>query len=169
MSDTKANARLNQKKSSVKFKDDDYETHSKILETILPHITEYKKIYDPFYCNGTIIKEWEKIDKICYNTKEDAFNREHPEDYEIVISNIPFSMKEKCVKLCLGLNKPFMLLMPIDAMGSKWIKKYWDELQFLIPNGRYNFLKNGEMGKGAWFDSMWVCKGLDLPCKIVKL
>ena len=169
MSKDRATARLQGKKYSVKFKDDDYETPCNILKDILPYITEHKKIYDPFYCNGAIIKEWEKLDKICYNTKEDAFNRQHPDDFSILISNIPFSLKEKCVKLGLELGKPFMLLMPIDAMGSKWIKKYWDELQFIIPDGRYNFLKKGEMGKGAWFDTMWVCKGLDLPCKIIKL
>jgi len=86
-----------------------------------------------------------------------------------MISNIPFSVKEKCVKLAVSLARPFVLLMPIDALGSKWIKKYFDDLQFIIPSGRYNFLKNQKKTKGCWFDTMWVCGGLDLHSKIIKL
>ena len=67
------------------------------------------------------------------------------------------------------MDNAFMLLMPIDALGSKWIKPYFNDLQFIVPNGRYSFLKNGKIGAGSWFDTMWVCHGINLPEKIVKL
>ena len=89
--------------------------------------------------------------------------------YDVIISNIPFTLKKKCVELGFKLDKPFAFLMPIDALGSVWIRKYFDRLQFLIPKGRYNFLKNGKIGAGSWFDTMWVCYGLNLPDKIIKL
>ena len=89
----KSNSRLKSKGTSVEFKDDDYETGSNILKDILPYITKYKIIYDPFYCNGVVIEEWKKLDKICLNEKLDAFDREHPKEYDIIISNIPFSCK----------------------------------------------------------------------------
>lgn len=162
------NNRLNYKGNAVEFKDDDYETPREVLNDLLPHITNYDIIYDPFYCKGKVIEEWKSLGKTCLNTKEDAFDREHPQ-FDIMISNIPFSVKEKCVKLAVSLAKPFVLLMPIDALGSKWIKKYFDKLQFIIPSGRYNFLKKGEKTKGCWFDTMWVCGGLDLHHKIIKL
>ena len=129
-------SRLNKKGSALKFKDDDYETPSDILTNLLPYLEKDKIIYDPFYCNGTIIKEWKKLDYICINEKKDAFDREHP-NFDYLISNIPFSCKEKCIELGIQLNKPFIMLMPIDALGSKWINKYWDKLQFVIPNGRF--------------------------------
>ena len=138
--ETKAGNRMNLKGSAIEFKDDDYETPKNILKDLLPFIETHNVIYDPFYCNGRVIKEWNELGKTCINEKEDAFNREHP-DYDILISNIPFSIKEKCVKLGFELNKPFMLLMPIDALGSKWIKKYFNDLQFIIPNGRLQFIK----------------------------
>jgi hypothetical protein len=161
------NNRFKYKHDAVKFKDDDYETQSDILNDLIPYIPE-GIIYDPFYCTGKVIEEWKKLNRVCINEKKDAFTWK-PENFDLVVSNIPFSMKEKCVKLCLDLDKPFALLMPIDALGSKWIKKYFDKLQFLIPNGRYSFLKNGKMGKGSWFDTMWVCYKLKLPQNIIKL
>lgn len=167
--DTKNKNRLQSKQNSIEFKDDDYETSKEILTDLLPFIKDYKIVYDPFYCNGKVIEEWKELNKDCINEKKDAFNREHPENFDILISNIPFSCKEKCLELGLKLNKPFILLMPIDSLGSKWIKKYFDKLQFIIPSGRYNFLKKGLKLKGCWFNTMWVCYGLNLKEKIIKL
>tara|TARA_B110000971_G_C19700984_1_gene359840 strand:- start:57 stop:566 length:510 start_codon:yes stop_codon:yes gene_type:complete len=162
-------SRLNRKGNSVEFKDDDYETTKEILEMLLPYIKDFTKIYDPFYCAGRVKKDWEELGKICYNEKLDAFNRTPPEDFDITISNIPFSMKEKCMKLFIKLEKPFIILMPIDAMGSKWINKYFDKLQFIIPRKRLNFSKDGKMGTGSWFDTCFYCYGLNLDKTITKL
>ena len=153
----------------VQFKDDDYETPKYILEMLLPYIKDFKKIYDPFYCAGRVKQYWEELDKICYNEKLDAFNRTPPEDFDITISNIPFSIKEKSMKLFFDLGKPFIILMPIHAMGSVWIIKYFDKLQFIIPHKRLHFSKNGELGKGSWFDTCFYCYGLNLNKDIIKL
>jgi hypothetical protein len=164
------NNRLNHKVNTKLFKDDDYETTNNILKDLLPFIEDYNIIYDPFYCNGLVIDEWKKLNKICINEKKDAFNREHPNNFDILISNIPFSCKEKCIELGFELNKPFIMLMPIDTLGSKWIKKYFNKLEFIIPNGRYNFYKkNQEKKSSSWFDTMWICYGLNLENKIIKI
>jgi len=165
----KSSSRINLKGNAVEFKDDDYETSKEILNDLLPFIKDYKTVYDPFYCNGKVISEWKELNKECINEKKDAFNREHPENFDILISNIPFSCKEKCLELGMKIDKPFILLMPIDSLGSKWIKKYFHKLQFIIPSGRYNFLKKGLKTKGCWFDTMWVCYKINLNKKIIKL
>jgi len=162
-------SRLKFKGNEVEFKDDDYETHSEILKDLLPFIKNYNIIYDPFYCNGTIIEEWKKLNKICINEKKDAFNREHPKEYDLIFSNIPFSKKKKCFELFFSLDKPFIVLTTIDSLGSKWIKKYFDKLQFIIPNGRYSFIKNGEKTKSSWFDTCFICYGLELEKDIIKV
>ena len=156
--------------SKVEFKDDDYETTKECLKDLLPYITDYKIIYDPFYCNGKVKEEWKELNKECINEKKDAFNRDHPEDYDIIISNIPFSIKKKCFELFFKLDKPFIILTTIDTLGSVWIKKYFNDLQFIIPTGRYNFYKKSNTKKSSsWFDTMWVCYGLNLPEKIIKI
>jgi len=166
---SKNSSKLMLKTTSLKFKDDDYETPKKILEMLLPYIKKYKKIYDPFYCAGRVKQYWEELGKICYNEKLDAFNREPPSDFDIIISNIPFSIKEKTMELFFKLGKPFIILMPIAAMGSKWINKYFDKLQFIIPHKRLHFSKNGELGKGSWFDTCFYCYGLNLEKDIIKI
>ena len=163
------NSRLNFKGNAVKFKDDDYETTKDILKDLTQFIGTHNKIYDPFYCDGKVKEEWNSLGYECYNEKEDAFNSTPPE-FDFLISNIPFSCKEKCLQLALKYNKPFMLLMPIDALGSVWIGKYFDKLQFIIPKKRYNFYKkNQEKKSSSWFDTMWVCYKCDLSSNIIKI
>lgn len=167
--ENKSNSRLKLKGSDVKFKDDDYETPKEILKDVLPFIKDYNIIYDPFFCTGKVIDEWKELDKVCINEKKDAFNREHPEHYDIIISNIPFSIKKKAMNLFMSLNKPFIILTTIDSLGSKWIKPYFNDLQFIIPNGRYSYIKNGTLTNSSWFDTGFICYGLNLPEKIIKL
>jgi len=162
------NSRLTYKGNAVKFKDDDYETTKEILKDLTPFLENDKIIYDPFYCDGKVKEEWKELGYECYNEKEDAFNC-NPPDFDYLISNIPFSIKEKCLKLALDYDKPFILLMPIDTLGSLWIGKYFDKLQFIIPKKRYNFYKKGQDKKSCWFDTMWVCYKINLPNKIIKL
>ena len=169
MNNKNISSRLNFKGNTTKFKDDDYETPYEALKDLEPYIKNYKIIYDPFYCKGTIIEEFKKMNKICINEKKDAFNRLHPEKYDLIFSNIPFSIKKQCFELFFKLNKPFIVLTTIDSLGSKWIKKYFDKLQFLIPNGRYRFLKNGKITKSSWFDTCYICYNINLPKDIIKM
>lgn len=166
--ENKIKSRLNRKGNAVEFKDDDYETPKEILTDLLPFLEKDKIIYDPFYCNGIVIGEWEKLGYKCINEKKDAFNREHP-NFDYLISNIPFSKKKECIKLGMELDKPFMMLMPIDVLGSLWIGKYFNKLQFLIPKKRYAFLKQGKPTKASWFDTMFVCYKMNLENDIIKL
>tara|TARA_R100001440_G_scaffold16888_1_gene28626 strand:+ start:5370 stop:5873 length:504 start_codon:yes stop_codon:yes gene_type:complete len=162
-------SRLNIKNNEVKFKDDDYETPYNILKDLVAFLEPNKIIYDPFYSSGAVIEEWKKLNYICINEKKDAFNREHPLNFDYLISNIPFSCKQKCIELAFKLNKPFIILVPIDTLGSKWIKKYFDKLEFIIPNGRLQFLKKGIQTNKCWFNTMWICYNINLPHKIIKL
>jgi hypothetical protein len=162
------NSRLSLKVCSVNFKDDDYETSTDNLKDLVPFLETNKIIYDPFYCNGAVINSWRKLNYKCINEKKDAFNREHPE-FDYLISNIPFSLKKECLKLAFELNKPFILLMPIDILGCLWIREYFDKLQFIIPKKRLQFLKKGEETKSCWFNTMWVCYNINLNDKIIKL
>ena len=165
---SKSNSRMNLKGLTYTKKDDDWETTSITLECLCPYINEMSIIYDPFYCNGLVVDEWKKLHRKCINEDKNAFDREAP-DFDVLVSNIPFSLKKECMELAFSYNKPFALLMPIDSLGSKWIKKYFDKIQVIIPNGRWSFQKKDKETNSAWFDTCWITYGFDLPEKMVKL
>ena len=48
----------------------------------------------------------------------------------------------------MGLNKPFISLMPTEFMMAKGFRKNGvREFQFIMPNGRVRFEKNGKLLK----------------------
>ncbi len=168
---SRASQKLQHKKNTYIKKDDDWETPKECLEVLLKYIGENDIIYDPFYCNGRVIDEWKKLERECINDDQDAFNREHPL-FDVLVSNIPFSLKKESMELAVNLGMPFALLMPIEALGSKWITPYWREKDFkiIIPDGRWAFTKKGKLQGGSWFDTCWITWGLiDGEKNIIKL
>ena len=86
MENIKANSRLNYKGNAVKFKDDDYETPKKVLQDLIPFISQDKIIYDPFYCDGYVKTEWKDLGYECINNKVDAYIPVKF-DFDIIITN----------------------------------------------------------------------------------
>ena len=152
------------------IKNDDWETPIEYWKLLVPYIKKDKIINDPFYMNGNAKEKWEELGYKCIHKEEDFFKADPPIEKNIIIcSNPPYSKRNKVLQRLIEWEKPFIMLMPIDTLGSKWIKKYFDKLEFIIPNGRYSFSKNGEKTKSSWFDTFWICYGLDLDNKIIKL
>ena len=86
-------------------------------------------------------------------------------DFDCIITNPPYSLKDEFIKRCYELGKPFALLMPLTALeGQKrqaLYKKYG--IQLIIPNRRINFETPSGKGTGSWFLCCWYTWGLNLP------
>ena len=98
------------------------------------------------------------------STGQDFFAFEPPE-WDIIISNPPFTDKRKIFERCLNFGKPFALLMSNlwlnDAAPSKLFKS--NELQLLIFDKRIHFDNNI---KRIPFMSSYFCWNL-LPKQII--
>lgn len=79
--------------------------------------------------------------------------------FDVIITNPPYSLKNKFIKRCYELNKPFMLLLPITALEGKERGKLYKEngLELIILNKRINFMKNKN---NVWFNTSWFCRGI---------
>ena len=91
---------------------------------------------------------------------QDFFEYE-PEEYDIIISNPPFSIKDKILKRLNELNKPYAILLPLPTLQGQ--KRFNDlqNTQALIFDKRINFFKNKEtkeIQKGVAFASIYICK-----------
>lgn len=90
-----------------------------------------------------------------------------PENYDIIITNPPYSLKTEFLKRCYELGKPFALLLPITALEGiergKLFKKYGIEL--LLFDKRVEFMTDS--GKnGCWFNTSWFCHKV-LPQQLI--
>lgn len=89
---------------------------------------------------------------------QDFFKYE-PENYDMIITNPPYSLKDKFLKRAYDLKKPFMFLLPLTTLEGIERGKMFGEngIQMLIPNKRFNF--KPEKNSGAWFQTSWFCFG----------
>ena len=63
-------------------------------------------------------------------------------DYDIIISNPPFSIKQKIFKLLKQIDKPFILIVPVSIITKKYfMDNFKDDFQIIIPKKEYNLLK----------------------------
>ncbi len=83
------------------------------------------------------------------------------QEYDIIISNPPFSCKDDVLKRISELNKPYALLLPLPTLQGQKRFPYLQNTQALIFDKRINFYKDKEQTKratGAAFASIYICK-----------
>lgn len=99
---------------------------------------------------------------------QDFFSYE-PEQWDIMISNPPFSKKDEVLQRAYELGKPFALLLPANSIqGKKRFQIFQNEIQMLCFDVRIDFHTNGNMQsstKGTPFGSAYFCRGF-LPSKL---
>ncbi len=90
------------------------------------------------------------------------FFKHEPKIYDMIITNPPYSLKNKFLQRAYDLEKPFMFLLPLTALeGIKRGKMYGNNgVQLIIPNKRFNF--KPEKKSGAWFQTSWFTHKVNL-------
>ena len=92
---------------------------------------------------------------------QDFFTYEPEEDYDVIISNPPFSLKDKILKRLDELNKPYAMLLPLPTLQGQKRFEYLKGSQVLIFDKRINFytdIEHKNMAKGVAFASIYICK-----------
>ena len=86
---------------------------------------------------------------------QDFFTYEPEEDYDIIISNEPFSRKLDVFKRCNELGKPWVMLTNVMSLNYMEIGNYFADnpVQMLIPDKRISF-----DGNASSFCSGYFCK-----------
>jgi hypothetical protein len=87
-----------------------------------------------------------------------------PIDWDCIITNPPFSLKQQFLERCYLLGKPFALLLPLTTFETpkrqELFKKYGLEVIFF--DKRINFETPSGKGSGSWFATAWFTHGLNI-------
>ena len=152
-------------------KDDDYETTEYIWGLIKTYLSNYSTIYEPFYCNGKSGEIFTKFGFDCIHKDEDFFENYNNYDYDIIVSNPPFSIKKQIFHTLKEIDKPFIMIAPISVITKVYFREKYEntDITILIPKKRMQFSKNDVVQGGSWFDSVFICYKLGLDKEIIYL
>ena len=119
---------------------DNYITPIKNWRLIYHLLDKEKVYYDPFFCDGSIGEELKKDGFKIIHQNQDFFNCELPE-FDIILTNPPFSIKEKVFDKFIEINKPFIVIAPSTMLSLKYFQKHFrNKIQLIIPPKRLTFL-----------------------------
>lgn len=64
-------------------------------------------------------------------------------EFDIIITNPPYSLKDEFIERCYSFNKPFALLLPITALEGVFRGNLYSNygLQLIVLDKRINFIK----------------------------
>ncbi len=94
---------------------------------------------------------------------------------DVIVTNPPFSNKTAVMQRLVLLDKPFILLLPIHSLCTKYMRdSFMNKLQVIVPNGRIHYERSDESGanrllKRTSFDSIFVCYKMNLPRDVLWL
>ena len=94
-----------------------------------------------------------------------------PDKYDIIISNPPFSKKDEILKRLDELQKPFMLLLPVNSIQGQKRYEYCfkNGIQMLAFDKRIDYHTNGNFvsyTNGNHFGSAYFCRDI-LPRSLI--
>jgi hypothetical protein len=136
---------------------DEIYTPDYAINPLLPYLKKDWIIWESAWGTGKLASHFKNQG---FNVKKDPDNL----DYNIEITNPPYSKKELFLEEAYHRGKPFAFLMPLTALeGIKRGDLYRKHgIQLIIPNRRINFIMPNKQGS-SWFQVAWFCWRLNLP------
>jgi len=146
---------------------DDFYTPDNALHPLLPYVNKNHRIWECADGTGNIVRFFRKQGFDIFGTDIKNgydFLTSDRDDFDCIITNPPFSLKDKWLEKCYSYKKPFALLLPLTALEGKHRGELYNQygIEVIILDGRVQY-----MGKGnCWFNSSWFCWGMNLPEKL---
>jgi hypothetical protein len=140
-------------------------TPEKAMKPLLKHIT--KDTSKTFWeCCDTgnsniskvLVEEGYSVLRSDIVTGFDFLKDPQDKEFDIVITNPPYSQKNAFIERCFYYQKPFALLLPLTTLEGKARGTLFDQygISVIVLDSRLDFT-----GKGAnWFATAWFCWNL---------
>lgn len=150
----------------------DFQTPPQVLEYLLPYANIFIKPNRIWECaagNGNLSNELKlRGYGVVATDIKDGFdflvNWMDYEEYDMIITNPPYTIKTQFLERAYFLKKPFAFLLPYATLETPARQDLFraNGLQIIFLPHRINFETPSGEGSGAWFATAWFTWGLHL-------
>lgn len=144
------------------------------VDPILKYIPKTAKVWTPFDCEWSAFYQSFKrggwcVERSSITDGQDFFTYEPPQ-YDVIVSNPPFTQKDAVLKRLYELGKPFAILLPLNSLQSVERYEYFKQgIQLLSFDKRIGFHNEQNMAehkKGVSFATAYFCRDI-LPRDLI--
>ena len=147
-------------RTSNNSKSDECYTPKEAIKPLLKELQRDKVYYDcTSNISSNIVDFMNDNGFVCKSSNgRDFLTDEVPKDIDVIITNPPYSKKDKFIKRCYEIGKPFALLLPVSSIQGQKRGEMFSKngIELLVLNKRVDFT-----GKGSpHFGVAWFCSGI---------
>ena len=134
--------------------DDNWNTPKTAVDAVVHLIPKSSTVYEPY---------WNKTSKSHIYLHEHGFKTvshtgdfySNPPNFDIIVTNPPFSDIQRCLSRLFELGKPFIIIAPLSLIVRNYFKQYRDKISILIPAKRIQFQRDGSNDRSP-FDCVYI-------------
>lgn len=149
------------------------QTPPEAVKLITPQLYKRWNIWEPakgeegLLMQGLIAEGFYNVEGSDILTGQNFFDWE-PGQWDVIVTNPPYSIKYEWMQRCYELGKPWALLLPVETLGAQAAQELFHVYGapgVIFPYGRINFKmpNQGWNGSGAQFPVAWFCHKLTMP------
>lgn len=148
-------------------KNDELYTPEYAIKPLIKYLPKNIKIWEcTDYGSSNITKVLKENGYEVITTHKDNFNflKEKADfEFDMIITNPPYSLKDEFIEKCYEYGKPFCLLLPITALEGIQRNKFWRKygIDLLVFDKRIEY-----MNKSCYFNTSWFCYNV-LPKQLI--
>lgn len=145
-----------------------FQSPPEALIPISPYLPKDKVIWECACGKGNLSRRLEELDYTVIAsdilTGSDYLTWQPPMDWDIAVTNPPYTIKDKFLTRAYLLGKPFAFLLPITALEGKKRQALYRNygLELVLFDKRINFEVPSGKGSTSWFATAWFTWGLNI-------
>jgi hypothetical protein len=139
---------------------DDYQTPASALVTLLPYLKKDWVVWECADGEGYLSKALrERGFRVIATDIHEGYDflKFRPEEFDIIVTNPPYSLKDRFLERAYELGKPFAFLLPLTTLEGRARQALFAShgISLLIPDKRTNFITPDGKDSGSWFLTAW--------------
>lgn len=150
----------NKPKSMKQGGSNDFQTPPFALKPLIKYLDPSWVIWECACGTGNLVKElkrlgWKVVGSDILTGKD--FLKAKPKNFDCIITNPPYSLKQQFLERAYSLGKPFAFLLPLTTFETKKRQSLFRRhgLEVVFFDKRINFETPSGDGSGAWFATAW--------------